>query len=64
MQTKHVAVDPAYQNPQTNQNHQGTVDQTNVCGGASVWVKKTGTNLGKWEFCVLTARTLLINTNR
>ncbi len=28
---KHVAIRPAYPNPQTNQNHQGTVNQTNVC---------------------------------
>ncbi len=64
MQMKRVAIRPAYPNPQTNQNHQGTVNQTNVCSWDSVWVKKTGINLGKWNYWVLNSREILINTNR
>ncbi len=31
MQMTHADIRPAYPNPQTNPNHQGTVNQTNVC---------------------------------
>ncbi len=40
MQMTHVAIRPAYPNPQTNPNHQATVNQTNVCSWLAFELRK------------------------